>query len=235
MSTKSYQPRTDEGKESFMNNLDNKLAAHGITLGVTPQEQTSVHNDALMFNYCMKTVVMFTTKKEQIIRFKDSMRDGPIGTPSNPLPVNPTLPPAPAVIVEPGIIPRINAFVQRIKHHANYTEDIGRDLGIVGSEVIFDIITMKPVLKLMKQANFIEIQWEKGHSDAIRIEVDRNDNAGWCFLAIDTVPNYSDTLVPTVAVIWKYRGMYLIKDELVGQWSDVTSIATGADLANIVK
>jgi hypothetical protein len=234
MSKKSYQPRTDEGKESFMTNLDNKLAAHATTVGVTPQEQTSVHNDTLMFVYCMKMVGMFTTKKEQILSFKDIMRDGPIGTPSNPLPVNPTLPIAPAM-VEPGIIPRTNAFVQRLKNHPNYTVDIGRDLGIVGSEDIFDIIAMKPVLKLVKQAEFIEIQWKKGHSDAIRIEVDRNDNAGWCFLAIDTVPNYSDTLVPATAVIWKYRGMYLIKDELVGQWSDVTSIAVGSDLANIVK
>jgi len=44
-------------------------------------------------------------------------------------------------------------------------------------------------------------------------------------LAIDTVPHYTDTQAITAPATWKYRAMYIIADEPVGQWSDVASIA----------
>jgi hypothetical protein len=38
---------------------------------------------------------------------------------------------------------------------------------------------------------------------------------------VDTVPHYQDITGPAV---WKYRAMYLLEDQPVGQWSDVASI-----------
>jgi hypothetical protein len=70
----------------------------------------------------------------------------------------------------------------------------------------------------------VEIQWVKGDSDGVRIEVDRGTST-WTFLAVDTVPHYTDTAPITAAANWKYRAMYIIADEPVGQWSDVASIA----------
>lgn len=44
------------------------------------------------------------------------------------------------------------------------------------------------------------------------------------FLAIDTVPNYTDMeplLAPGQSSVWQYRAIYRLRDERVGQWSDV--------------
>jgi hypothetical protein len=47
------------------------------------------------------------------------------------------------------------------------------------------------------------------------------------FLAVDTVPDYTDTaaLPPTgQSALWKYKAIYRQGDDRVGQWSDVVSI-----------
>ena len=33
------------------------------------------------------------------------------------------------------------------------------------------------------------------------------------------------TLAPGTAAVWRYRAIYLMRDEVFGQWSDVVSIA----------
>jgi hypothetical protein len=62
----------------------------------------------------------------------------------------------------------------------------------------------------------------KGKADSIRIEKD--SGSGWQFLAIDSIPHYTDKTPITVPAIWKYRAMYILRDEPIGQWSDVASI-----------
>ena len=47
------------------------------------------------------------------------------------------------------------------------------------------------------------------------------------FLAVDAVPHYTDTTPITAPAVWKYRAIYLIADEKVGQMSDVISINVG--------
>lgn len=47
------------------------------------------------------------------------------------------------------------------------------------------------------------------------------------FLAVDTIPDYSDTSSMPAAgqsALWKYKAIYRQDDERVGQWSDVASI-----------
>jgi hypothetical protein len=85
---------------------------------------------------------------------------------------------------------------------------------------------MKPILKLVFKGGEVEIQWKKGKADAIYIEADKGAGT-WSFLAVDTVPHYTDTTPITGPGIWKYRAIYLINDEKVGQWSDVASISVG--------
>jgi len=41
--------------------------------------------------------------------------------------------------------------------------------------------------------------------------------SGWQFLDIDSVPHYTDTTPITAPATWKYRAMYIVADELVGQ------------------
>jgi len=41
------------------------------------------------------------------------------------------------------------------------------------------------------------------------------------------VPHYIDATPITTLGHWKYRAIYLVSDERVGQWSDIASITVG--------
>src|SRR5205809_5622483 len=45
------------------------------------------------------------------------------------------------------------------------------------------------------------------------------------FLAVDTIHDFLDTapLPPGASALWKYKTIYRLNDEQVGQWSDVAS------------
>jgi hypothetical protein len=174
-----------------------------------------------MFAYLVNQVEIYTSAKEQRVDYKNLIKDGPIGTPGGALPVAPAAGTVPAVVA-PGIFPRLAQQVQRIKNSPTYTDAIGKDLGIIGAQVTVDTATMKPSLGLVIKGGQVEVQWTKGDADSIRIESDKG--SGWQFLSIDSVPHYTDTTPITAPATWKYRAMYIVADELVGQWSDVASI-----------
>lgn len=221
MAKNGYLPRADKDRVVWLNNFASKFAQVSTTLGFVAADVTSVNNDAAMFSYLVNQVEIYTTAKEQRVDYKNLIKEGPIGSPAGALPVAPAAGTVPTVVA-PGIFPRIAQLVQRIKNAPNYTEAIGKDLGIIATTPVIDPATWKPVLRLVMQGGQVEVQWTKGDADALRIETDKG--SGWQFLAVDTVPHYQDTTPITAAAVWKYRAMYLLDDQLVGQWSDVASI-----------
>lgn len=62
----------------------------------------------------------------------------------------------------------------------------------------------------------------------LEMEVDRNDNKGFVFLANDTTPGYLDTMAfPSTPTKWTYRAIYRVGDQRVGQWSKPVSVTVG--------
>jgi hypothetical protein len=225
MAKTSYLPTTEADKLLWLNNFAAKFSTHAVSLGFVAADATAITNDAAMFAYLTNLVETFTTAKEQRVQYKNLIKDGPIGMVAGALPAIPVVPAAPAAVA-PGIFPRIAQVVQRIKSHPGYTEAIGKDLGIIGAEKKMDFGVMKPVIKLVLKGGQVEVQWAKGDADSIRIEVDRGSGS-WQFLSIDSVPHYTDTTPVTAANTWKYRAIYIVSDEPVGQWSDVVGIVVG--------
>jgi hypothetical protein len=75
-------------------------------------------------------------------------------------------------------------------------------------------------------AGKVNLSWLKQGMDALELWVDRG--AGFVFLAIDSIPDYTDTAAMPPAgqsALWKYKGIYIQADQRVGQWSDIVSIA----------
>lgn len=66
-----------------------------------------------------------------------------------------------------------------------------------------------------------EVVWSKREFDAIKLVVDRGDGKGEVFLAIDSEPNYLDTVKPApgTSATYTFRGIYLLHDGEFGQWS----------------
>ena len=107
---------------------------------------------------------------------------------------------------------------------------IGQDLGLIGADITLDLTTLKPILDGSLQAAHPNIGWTKQGLDGLPRKlsglVDRGTGT-FGFLAFDTIPDYLDTAplpAPGTSAVWKYKAIYRLGDDQVGQWSDVFSI-----------
>ena len=105
------------------------------------------------------------------------------------MPAPGTPPPA----VANNIFGRLTTLAARIKLASGYTESIGLALGVIGAEQTVDLNSLKPSLTADSAAGQVVVGWTKQGMDGVEIEVDRGDGKGFVFLAIDTVPDYTDT------------------------------------------
>ena len=216
-----YLPSDDAGKGAWLNNLSAKLPSYSAALGLTAADTASVTADAAFFSYLLAAQAQVAAYSQQWTAYKNAARNG---TALGILPVAPSLGVAPAAVA-PNIFGRATALVARIKTAPGYTDSIGQALQIIGADQTVDVTTMKPVLTAALDAGQVDIGWTKQGMDGIEIQVDRG--AGFAFLAIDTVPDYTDTApLPATgqSALWKYKAIYRQGDDRVGQWSDVVSI-----------
>jgi len=231
MSKSGYIPTKDPEKVIWLNNFAAKLDSYFGSFGITLPELQTVKNDAIAFSFVINLVEASVTDKKERTSYKNILRSGPINVALGPLPVS-TLPPPPAPPLPPlflvaGIFPRVGKLAERIKSYSNYTVAIGNDLGIIGAEQDFDPSALKPLLTYKTSVQGVLIIWKKNFADAIDLYVDRKDGEGWRFLARDTEPDYLDTAqlaAATQTAVWDYKGVYVINDEQVGQWSEVISV-----------
>ncbi|MBI4930985.1 MAG: hypothetical protein HY841_09505, partial [Bacteroidetes bacterium] len=151
MAKGKYYPTEDEKIRQFLKNLNLKLPSYASTFGLTAAQLASVNADYLNFDYWLDQSNLFLTEKEERVSYKNLLHDGPLGTPSSPAPVVPAVAAPPAGIL-PGIEPRTREIVQQIKNHPNYTDTIGKDLGIIGDEQSVQKSALKPLIKLVQTA-----------------------------------------------------------------------------------
>ena len=225
MAKQFYLPLTEEAKVTWLNNLASKLPNHSATLGISTETVTSVQKDAAMFSYMINLVNSFKAGLSERVSYKDIIKNAPEGTAVGPVPVFNHI--APPTVVPAGIFIRVRRLVKNIKSNPNYNDSIGNDLGIIGAETDEAILEMKPVLKVKLSAGKPEIIWKKGNADSIDLYVDRGDGKSYVYLANDSAPNYTDTAILSNGAKvseWKYKGIYRIKDEQVGQFSDEISV-----------
>jgi hypothetical protein len=221
-----YLPNDDNGKAAWLNNLSGKLPTYQAALGLTAADAASITADAAFFTYALNAQNEVAAYSQEWTAYKNSARNGSDSA-LGAIPVAPVLPtPAPA-LVAPGIFGRATALVARIKTAPGYTESIGQALQLIGADNPVDPTTLKPVLDVELDAGQVDIGWTKQGMDGLEIQADRGDGKGFVFLAIDTIPNYTDTAPMPAAgqsALWKYKAIYLQADQRVGQWSDVVSI-----------
>ncbi len=224
MSKSYYLPADDAGKNVWLTNFNTKLPSYVTALGLSTLDMASVAADAAFFNYVFNVQQQTVDYSQQWTSYKNAARDGRTAS-LGAFPVVIGFGTVPAMVA-PGIFNRITALVGRIKKQPGYTDAIGQALGIVGADSTVDLNAMKPVITAEMDAGAVNLGWKKSGMDGIEFQVDRG--TGFVFLAVDTIPDYTDTapLPPAgQSVVWKYKGIYRLNDERVGQWSDVVSVA----------
>jgi hypothetical protein len=209
---------------TFADNIGNYPA-----LGVTAAQKTALDDDAAYFDWVLLCQTILQQDRVAWTAYKNQMRNG-TGSGSPPAPSS--LPAAPTAVAS-GIETRFRSLTQTVKSNANYTEAIGQALGIEGATITPpDFSSIAPQLTATVSGNRVLVDWGFGGNaaflDMIRLEVDRGDGTGFVFLANDTTPGYIDTEpFPATPKKWSYRGMYMVDDAQVGQWSAPAHVMVG--------
>jgi len=226
MATLPFMPNSDDDKADLLEHIATNLPRYADLLEISPQTLEALKADAVCFRYTLQSMGVAQAYSQSWTTFKNLQRDGgslSIGWPALPILPEP-IPPA----VQPGVIPRLAALAKDIKNNKNYTLSIGQDLWLIGAEKIVDTSTWKPILSVYSEAGHPVIEWTKGAASALEIWTDRGDGNNFVFLAVNIEPNSTDlSPLPATGAVWKYKAIYRLHDQQVGQWSDVITVAVG--------
>jgi hypothetical protein len=235
MRRNAYFPARQADQIVWLENYRNKVSGYATTLNLAPATATATVADARWLIYVLNSWSGATRAWAQACTDAVLEAESGDGTAAMALPVftAPALPTG-VTATNTGALDRIFGVVQTIKESPAYTETIGTDLGLVGSELTPpDFTTLKPVFKTSVTAAGVQIAWTWGgysaFLDMIELQVDRGDGKGFVFLATDTTPGYVDTFAhPATPAKWTYRAIYRAGDAQVGQWSAPVSVAVAA-------
>jgi hypothetical protein len=220
-----YLENSEEKLAIQISNFATKIDTYAASFGLTATETLSIRNDASYFAWVVNNMKKIDSYKKNWTAFKTILLKGEDEVSSNPTPVPPTLDIQP-VAVAPGVLKRFTTMVNRVKAHPAYTTAIGQNLGIeVTASPAIATTDAKPALKTTLSGDKVLVQWTKGKFSGILLEKD--SGSGYVLLDKDFMPDYLDnTAMPAAGqtAIWKYRAIYLLRDEKAGQWSDEVSI-----------
>ena len=228
MKPTTYLPNGDNEKAAWMINFDEKFPTYATKFGFSNEAIVANHHDRLAFTYGLMMVEAAKTFEHQSVTFKDAIRNGTETNLVIDIPVF-TPPANPPLAVAPGIFRRVSKLVTTFKANALYTEAIGQDLGIIGADYLGkdnpDDIQVKLTVK--QSGGSVQLKYVKGDLDGIKLESKRGTETEFSLLDKITQTTFTDkrpVLVTGVPEVRQYRAWCIIKDEIVGQVSDVVSV-----------
>lgn len=197
MAKRDYVPSREPEQIPWSVNLKIKIATHGATVGLSPDDITTVQGNC---DTVVNSVEIFEQAKRD---FQEaSNKKEALKTPA---------------------INSIRTFAQRIKKNAAYTTAIGEDLGIIGDEQTVDVANSQPELKHSKVPSGHEFKFNlKGFFSGVDIYKKLPSATGFTFLARDTSSPYVDTA--TVENGTQYYAYYMLGDREVGQQSATVTV-----------
>lgn len=226
MSNAKFIPLGDSEKVVWLNNFTTKLSTNATLLGFTAAEITALQKDNAFYSYLVSTIELFRQNLLNFIGYKNmakyANKDQHIGA----LPTLPTMGTPPPAVTE-GIFDRVSKMAARAKLSANYTENIGADLGIISPVETVDVDAMQPDLKIKIDVGKPHIKWVKGYSDALDLYADRDDGLGFVLVGRFNRNEYLDITPLAARKVfdeWSYKGVYVIADTQVGLFSKVTTV-----------
>jgi hypothetical protein len=224
MPKKPFMPKNEADQPAWLDRLvdalQNSSNGYAIKYNVPAATITLLDNGRQWVNAIVTYLAALRSTSQSLTKFKDQLFTGRGAiTP----PVAPVFTP-PAVPLTAGVMTLAATVGVGIKDSINYAEADGEAMGLEGAVIVAGHAgSVSPDLSKSRIASggFNEIVWKKDRYTAIKILVDRHDGKGEVFLAIDTQPNYIDTVKPAAGAtaVYTYRGIYLLGDEEFGQWS----------------
>ena len=232
MKRQPFLPGAEADMQTWLNNLVDKLQdptkGYATKYGILAATLTALDNGRKWVNAVMSALTAVRTASQNLTAFKNQLFTGS-GAITPPVAPVITFPNPATVALAAGVFTLASATGQQIKAAVNYSVPDGEDMGLEGA-----VVTPPPAggtapdlsKSRLTTGGHVEIVWIKGRFTAIKLMVDRGDGHGEVFLAIDTVPNYTDTVLPAAGAtaIYTYRAIYMMGDAEFGQWSQAFEI-----------
>jgi len=220
-------PRTDAGRRDLLQHLSIQLPNYAAVLEVSASDIGQVQAGSDWFDYILKVEEAGQRYTDGNFGLKRVLRDGPKGTIINL--------PAPLVVVTPptsepyaDILGFLGALIVRIKKHKNYTEAIGKALHIIPAQnPAPDPALLQPDLTYDFNAGHPVLYWYHNGTDALLIEADYGTGT-FGLVGIQMTTRFEDSAPlppPGTVALWRYRAIYRIRDNQVGQWSKVLDVS----------
>lgn len=230
--TTDFVVKTDLGFALQLKNFSTKLATHQVSLGLLPADVTEANAAADYFKFVLDMQAAHAERVKNWTTYKDLLRNPGAGVPpTSAAPATLAVPTAPTA-VNLGIEVWYRQIAKRIKGSKNYTEAIGKDLGIVVANSDKDVTNIQPQLSISLVAGQPLIAWKKQGMDGIEI-YKRSADGDWAMLIFDQRPNHLDkSQLPTEGsnATWTYKAIYRFQDERVGQWSNEVSVVVSGEI-----
>ena len=228
MKRQNYFPVRMDGQPTWLTNYANALSIHAPDLSISPTDTGASIDDARWCAYgvgtWIATVRAFSPASTDAL---DAMLTGEGNSPMVLPTFTPPSLPNGAAPRKPGALTRIFAMVARIKQDPAYTEAMGTDLGIIGSEDAGHAVPkFTAVVQQIGGSQVVRLGFFKYAHEGVFMESRRNGGA-WEFLGIDTESPYTDErplLNPAAPEVREYRMSFWDKGTPNGDWTAVEKV-----------
>jgi hypothetical protein len=204
MTTAEYHPfipENDGETVRWSNNLDVKLPVLGPLLGMTAAQITDVQDDIQVVIDTLNRAIVKKREQQEAISLKNLVRGRELK--------------------------RVSNVLRALKLHPAYTENIGNELGIIGSTSVMNRITVVSSVKLRAFEGLVEVSFKKKRQAGVAIYCKLLSDADWTLVAHTTVSPYKDTRPLKVAGVPETR-QYMVKfwdgDQQYGAESEARSV-----------
>lgn len=217
-------PASDGLKMDWLNKFSIGLSVHGAELGISVDTIKGTKADADFFTSIMSYLETSGKYMNSLVTYKNVLLEGS-GIVLADAPALVAMPVHVAVL--PGILNRTRILAATIKVNPKLTAEMIQDMGLEGSEIIFDFDKIIVNAHLDMKNSHAYSFWNHRGTDAVDIKCDYGDTLGTVNVARISGVHFLDPRLPAqgVSALYKYKYRYVVKDEQVGEWSSEISIA----------
>lgn len=206
-----------------------RVSLYAAIFGLSSSQLTQLNVDAIVYNHLMTAKSYLNEDVSEFFTYLENITVGDPNLPASPYPTITLLAlPDFEGEIKPGIVVRNTELYNFFKKHPNRTAEILADLGITettGSSISLDLL--KPSISgTAMPDDKVSLTFNKQGQSAVRFQMRRGGD--WATVGD---PNSSPFIETTASIDGKpekreYRAIYLVKNQPVGQYSDIITVYT---------
>lgn len=201
---KDFIPKSDAGKLSWSQNIEDKLAGHATVLGLSATDVTAQKALLASIRKAVTDKAAAQANAKRAIVESDQLIDDSVKA--------------------------LRSSIQSWKQQPGFTDAIGADLQIITTESGFDPQSFKTTLSSSVHPGRVEIGFVKSETQGVNIYTRLKGQATWVKLSFDGHSPYIDNRPLAVANTPEHReymAIAVIDDAEIGQSSDIIEVVFG--------